>query len=800
MIIQDNKHVLRTNIDNFDTYQIEINSIAVKNMIDMYSDKELAVVRELLTNAWDSHIASNNTDKAIDVDLFYTNENIFRIRDYGTGISKEDMKKYCTIFHSSKRDTNTQTGCFGVGSKVPFAIVDNYIVHTYYEGKKYSYLMSLSDVLPKFVLLSEIDTNEPNGLEIEIEIPNDGKNNHKYRIIESINRFNAFSGVELNILSSNSVKKPEIIYETENFKMFHSYDYNNGVYILYGNNYYNLPKNIVFYHDIESEINKSTGIYSNTLKCVRDSLLGIYTKSIIKIPLSAGLTITPSRENIEQTDRNKDIILEYITKAKEQILNDDFKKIEVYNKNGIIITDYTVRLKEILKKTTKDVPHYLKINSYNKITEFTDNRYENTKIDIFDSAIIDDEKILTDKFYKTYICDRLYPSYYQQKIQSINSLKNRTNLKIKLIINDYRLNKNNIVQNSKIFKTIFKLHKINEYDNSNLYILINNSKEMSFVKAMLKLIDLDKSIEIEKLSNIFNINNKKKTVNFNNIYNKYKIKHIISTDFRNIYRYNTVKQFITKCNEYNIVVYNQDMLSFFKILETHKNIIPNYVFNIINNYLIKNIGIDLNKDIDKIVYVEVPNLSKDEFLNYIKKVTDKIVLDYQECMNIINFILNKYAYLTNSNDDYFINLCKLVNVSAYSIRKEIKNNSMNYIDKKLLWLNNLYKKHKPNTITGKFINNYVNKLIKLYLVNSVLYKLINSIYSFYMSYGINTKYKANSVLTSKNDKIKKIYKKSNFISGNYFDNKLLELEINDLKQFIYKISYTKFNKNKNKNI
>ena len=130
----------------------------------LYSDANMAVVRELLCNAYDSHKACGKQDVPIHVQLpSYLNKN-FIIRDYGLGLSKEDViDLYTTFFHSTKADSNDFTGCFGLGSKTPFSYTDAFTVTSYWNGTKYSFVAAKKDGYPNIYCINEEDTDECNG-------------------------------------------------------------------------------------------------------------------------------------------------------------------------------------------------------------------------------------------------------------------------------------------------------------------------------------------------------------------------------------------------------------------------------------------------------------------------------------------------------------------------------------------------------------------------------------------------------------------------------------------------------------
>lgn len=137
----------------------------------LYSNKELAVVREVMCNAWDAHISSNRTNKKITVTI---DDNKLSIRDYGFGISDDMIQEvYCTYGESTKRKETATTGGFGLGSKSPFALSDTFTVTSFYEGTKTVYAVSKgtedSDGLPTIQDLVKVPTTET-GLLVEIPI------------------------------------------------------------------------------------------------------------------------------------------------------------------------------------------------------------------------------------------------------------------------------------------------------------------------------------------------------------------------------------------------------------------------------------------------------------------------------------------------------------------------------------------------------------------------------------------------------------------------------------------------------
>jgi hypothetical protein len=137
----------------------------------LYSDKVMAVIRELSTNAYDSHVGAGNKNPFKVVLPTAANPN-FSVRDYGTGLSQQDMESlYTTYGASNKNDSNDFVGCLGLGSKSPFAYTKSFTTSSYYNGMKHTYIAAIDDSgVPTLNLFNSTETDEPNGLEISFAV------------------------------------------------------------------------------------------------------------------------------------------------------------------------------------------------------------------------------------------------------------------------------------------------------------------------------------------------------------------------------------------------------------------------------------------------------------------------------------------------------------------------------------------------------------------------------------------------------------------------------------------------------
>ena len=138
----------------------------------LYSDKPRAVVREICCNAWDAHIAAGKQDVPFEVCLPTTLSPLFYVKDFGIGLSHDDMMHlFTTFFDSTKTESNDFVGALGLGCKSPFSYVDQFNVTSRFDGKIRYYTAFIGDKgLPSIALMSEGHTNECNGLEVSMPI------------------------------------------------------------------------------------------------------------------------------------------------------------------------------------------------------------------------------------------------------------------------------------------------------------------------------------------------------------------------------------------------------------------------------------------------------------------------------------------------------------------------------------------------------------------------------------------------------------------------------------------------------
>ena len=162
-----------SNVGEIGEFRIR-NSAKAFNILSsgLYANKIRAIIRELSCNAVDSHVAAGKSDTPFDVHLPNALEPYFSIRDYGTGLSHEQVTQiYTTYFESTKTNSNEFIGALGLGSKSPFSYTDNFTVTAIQNNKKGIYTAFINEQgVPSIALMMEEETTDPNGVEVRFAV------------------------------------------------------------------------------------------------------------------------------------------------------------------------------------------------------------------------------------------------------------------------------------------------------------------------------------------------------------------------------------------------------------------------------------------------------------------------------------------------------------------------------------------------------------------------------------------------------------------------------------------------------
>lgn len=262
----------------------------------LYSNKPLAIIREVLCNAWDAHIVAGKTDTPVVITI---DEDKLSIRDHGHGIPHDLIHAiYCVYGNSTKENDGNQTGGFGLGSKSPFAYSDHFTVNNHHAMLKTVHAISRGSALtqgkPDRRVMVSVPTMET-GVEVVIPVKN---KQDMHQFIEIAKDVAAFG--EMNVLINGKQVEVVPISKAEN-NMFLTTRSPRGVHqkicLRYGNVVYPVAPDAEY-----------IGVYQRLMKLLEDipnrnrySNGGNEFHLILQAPANS-ISVTPSRESLSNTE------------------------------------------------------------------------------------------------------------------------------------------------------------------------------------------------------------------------------------------------------------------------------------------------------------------------------------------------------------------------------------------------------------------------------------------------------------------------------------------------------------------
>ena len=278
----------------------------------LYSDKYKAVLREYAVNAVDAHVEAGCPDRPIEVTLPTALSPNLKIRDFGSALTQDEVNEiYAFYGESTKRNTNSQTGMLGIGSKSAFAYGDNFVINSFVDGKKHTYNAFIDpSQVGQIAKMGEEDSDEENG--VEIVIPT--KEDDAQTFVDTASEIFQFFKVR-PIIKGQTVKFDDrnVLYEEENWTWrgndpdYGSYYHRRGgtgdAVAVMGN---------IGYPIDWSSLNCNDEDYAQLQSLCHDNLL-------LKMEIGE-LEISASREQLQYTDYTIKNILARLRETKDEIV------------------------------------------------------------------------------------------------------------------------------------------------------------------------------------------------------------------------------------------------------------------------------------------------------------------------------------------------------------------------------------------------------------------------------------------------------------------------------------------------
>ena len=216
------------------------------------------------------------------------------IEDHGVGMGGKRLEGYFKLGFSTKRNTKSALGKFGIGAKAALATASSYIMTTRYNGEEYKfqvYSHRISSVVPELNLetgernkcrtLSNgavvyyRTTDKPNGTSIEVEC----KKHHRQLYIDAVkSQLLYFDNVEFRIRNSSGGTdiipvKADILYEDDHVILSDNTQYSKPHMLINKVNYGNIDFRELELEDMQGNIGIKVDAEEVTVNPSRESLI-----------------------------------------------------------------------------------------------------------------------------------------------------------------------------------------------------------------------------------------------------------------------------------------------------------------------------------------------------------------------------------------------------------------------------------------------------------------------------------------------------------------------------------------------
>lgn len=324
MIIQEQK--VESNFDSQD-FKIKANAKAFKILSsNLYKDKILAICRELICNAYDSHVQAGKKDIPVVVTVPTAANPNFIVEDFGLGLSKEEVEQiYTTYFESTKTNTNELIGGLGLGSKSPFAYTTSFTVIATKDEVQNTFVAFIGDGgLPQISLLvTQPVPGKSNGVRVEVPV----QSSDCYLFRDSLTKLQWFETVP-EVIGNSGITQHHLFNRLNNYGFATEVSYKRNRMAVMGNIAY--PISIDHIENADRMMSKIISLTTYDIN--------IYLKFDI-----GELDIAPSREELSYDKKTQEIILKKLVWLYSQ-LEQQYK--EITSDESLSLSDRVLKLSQ----------------------------------------------------------------------------------------------------------------------------------------------------------------------------------------------------------------------------------------------------------------------------------------------------------------------------------------------------------------------------------------------------------------------------------------------------------------------
>ncbi len=305
-------------------YSFEAGAHMMQILSGLYTNPEVAVVREYLTNMYDAHIALHRATGSWGpkptITLPTTLSPTLIFADKGIGMSAESVKGIYTRYgKSTKSNSNDEVGGFGLGAKVAFAYnggVD-WTVTSVFNGEKNSFIARVgTNGMPVLSHLDSTPTDEPNGTTVTIPI----RRQDIGTIQTTAKKYLHYFPLPINIENATFTMTPRVaeLSGTNWSVAGRGGDGYMGLTVVVGNVPYTVPEG-----EYRDAVTKAKVVDTTTNN-------GYYfwtqNEFVINLPVGS-VDIVPSRDSVKFTDKTRATIADAIVTVNKEIRQEISKQV-----------------------------------------------------------------------------------------------------------------------------------------------------------------------------------------------------------------------------------------------------------------------------------------------------------------------------------------------------------------------------------------------------------------------------------------------------------------------------------------
>jgi hypothetical protein len=286
----------------------------------LYSNKPRSILRELASNAHDSHVQAGIAATTPFKIIAPTYENpLLIVKDFGVGLTKEEAYDTILCYLGSTKDNSSDfIGGWGIGSKSPFAYTKSYNVVCVKNGKRVEFACWKDEHgLPTSAVVDERETDEPNGVEMHVPVAAGDVRAFRTTIRSYMQWTNYNVQAEMG---GEYALRPLVAEEVVDFdglpiSLFRSEDVGGKIRLVYGGESY----------DIKDCIDKETDSW-HRWEMLLDAMDSNYNIAVV-VNTPDSVDFNMNREELEQTPRTVTLI----NKIVDFLGSEADKRVNVYD-------------------------------------------------------------------------------------------------------------------------------------------------------------------------------------------------------------------------------------------------------------------------------------------------------------------------------------------------------------------------------------------------------------------------------------------------------------------------------------